>query len=82
MHLIAQIGGYSVLALFAIGVVCIAFAEQNAVPVEDDQFTPELPFPGPIIKPEKAQRERFKDGELKFNLSAETLERAKNWRSN
>lgn len=60
IHWAAVIGGISVCALAAITVVCVAFAERNAVPVQDDQFTPEEPWLEPIIT-QKAQGERFRD---------------------
>lgn len=43
-----------------ISIICIAFAERNAKPVDDDQFTPEEPWLEPIIT-QKAQGERFRD---------------------
>ena len=50
LHWAAVVGGFAILALAAITVICIAFADRNAKPVQDDQFTPELPFPGPTIE--------------------------------
>lgn len=61
LDIIAQIGGYLALALIALAVVCIALAERAPV-TEDDQYTPEIPFPGPVIK-HKTQAERFRDME-------------------
>lgn len=44
---LSMMAGYLALSLFLAGIVCIAFAERTG-PVQDDEYTPELPFPGPV----------------------------------
>jgi hypothetical protein len=47
---LAYVGGIAALVIFAIGIVCIAFAERGPK-LEDDEVTPEAPFlPPPVIK--------------------------------
>jgi hypothetical protein len=61
IHWTAVLGAWAAVLWVAVSIVCIAFGERGAKPVEDDQFTPEKPWiPEEMTAHAKAQAERHR----------------------